>query len=275
MRSHCRRSGGASPSAGSAHASCATARRPRGSAPALSGESYWARPLPGFGDPHARILLIGLAPAAHGGNRTGRMLPATGAATGSSARSTTRASPSPSSVGAGDGLVLRDVYITATLRCAPPANKPTPVEMTRCQPFLLEELRLLAVRGPSRSARSAGTPICAPDGRWGRRPAPATPLRPRGDRRVPTASRSSAAPPKPAEHVHGQADPPDAPVRVRRARRIAARPWINGQEAGVTRQCGDGAGDTAGAVLVLGPQTPSYPRDYDTAAQEWVTLLPG
>jgi uracil-DNA glycosylase family 4 len=107
-------------------------------------ETYWGRPVPGFGDPDARILLVGLAPAAHGGNRTGRVF--TGDASGDflwAALHRAGLADRPASRRADDGLLLNDVYIAAAVRCAPPANRPTPDERDRCAPFLARELALL------------------------------------------------------------------------------------------------------------------------------------
>ena len=107
-------------------------------------EEYWGRPLPGFGDPRARVLVVGLAPAAHGANRTGRVF--TGDRSGDflyAALHRARFASQPRSVGRGDGLALRDCYVTAVARCAPPANKPTAEEVAACRAFLIREWRLL------------------------------------------------------------------------------------------------------------------------------------
>lgn len=107
-------------------------------------EPYWGRPLPGFGDPSARIFIVGLAPAAHGGNRTGRVF--TGDASGDflwAALHRAGLADRASSRRADDGLTLRDVRIAAAVRCAPPANKPTPDERDACAPFLARELAAL------------------------------------------------------------------------------------------------------------------------------------
>ena len=108
-------------------------------------QEYWGRPLPGFGDPKARVLVVGLAPAAHGGNRTGRMF--TGDGSGNwliESLFKYGFSNQPTSRRPDDGLELRDAYITAAIRCAPPANKPLREELLACRPYLLRELGLLS-----------------------------------------------------------------------------------------------------------------------------------
>ncbi|MBI2352047.1 MAG: uracil-DNA glycosylase [Deltaproteobacteria bacterium] len=108
------------------------------------GERYWAKPLPGFGDFKARLLIVGLAPAAHGGNRTGRIF--TGDQSGNwlyEALYRFGFSNQPDSVSRNDGLKLKGCYITAAVRCAPPANKPARAECEKCRPYLVQELKLL------------------------------------------------------------------------------------------------------------------------------------
>ena len=152
----------------------------------FADEPYWGKPLPGFGDPDARVLLIGLAPAAHGGNRTGRVF--TGDRSGDflwSALHATGFADRASSRRADDGLTLDGAYIAAAVRCAPPLNRPTNEERDACAPFLVRELALLdGVRvivplggfgwdAALRTTGRAGDPACCARGRasaTGRRP---------------------------------------------------------------------------------------------------------
>ena len=111
---------------------------------AFRDQEYWGRPVPGFGDPRARLLVVGLAPAAHGGNRTGRVF--TGDSSGSWLYEALHAhgfASQPFSTGRDDGQRLTGAYVTAAARCAPPANRPTPAELDRCRGYLEAEIRLL------------------------------------------------------------------------------------------------------------------------------------
>jgi uracil-DNA glycosylase len=114
---------------------------------AYRDQEYWGKPVPGVGDPQARVLVVGLAPGAHGSNRTGRQF--TGDASGGflfPALYRAGFANQPSAASRSDGLILKDMYITACGRCAPPANKPTPEELNNCQPFLESEIGFLGPR---------------------------------------------------------------------------------------------------------------------------------
>jgi uracil-DNA glycosylase family 4 len=114
---------------------------------AFRDEIYWGKPVPGFGDPRAQLLILGLAPAAHGANRTGRVF--TGDRSGDflyRALYRTGFANQPTSQHRGDGLTLQNCYVSATLRCAPPANKPLPDELANCRPYWEQELAILKPR---------------------------------------------------------------------------------------------------------------------------------
>jgi uracil-DNA glycosylase family 4 len=144
------------------------------------GQDYWARPISGFGDPGARVGIVGLAPAAHGANRTGRIF--TGDRSGDwlyAALHRAGFANQPQSEWRGDGLELRDAYVTATVRCAPPANKPLPEERDACLPYLQRELKLLercrvlvalgsfGWDGVLRAARALGAEVPRPRPKFG------------------------------------------------------------------------------------------------------------
>ncbi len=146
----------------------------------FQNETYWGRPVPGFGDPRARLLLVGLAPAAHGANRTGRMF--TGDRSGEflfAALHRAGFASQPTSERKQDGLELRDCRITSVVHCAPPGNRPEPQERDRCLPFLTEELGLLrrlrvilclggfAFDGALRSLKARGHGYGTPKPRFG------------------------------------------------------------------------------------------------------------
>lgn len=144
------------------------------------GQDYWARPVSGFGDPAARLAVVGLAPAAHGANRTGRMF--TGDRSGDwlyAALHRAGYANQPRSVARDDGLELRGAYVTAVVRCAPPANRPAPAERDNCLPYLERELELLrecraivalgsfAWDGVLRAARALGAEVPRPRPKFG------------------------------------------------------------------------------------------------------------
>ena len=182
------------------------ARRRREHPPArFAGERTGRRPVPGFGDPEARVVIVGLAPAAHGGNRTGRIF--TGDRSGDflfPVLHETGFANQPASLHVGDGLRLSDLYVGAVNRCAPPGNRPTPEERDNCLPYLVRELRVLSALGPR-------LPGCLRLG-WRLRALAVVgfDVRPRPRFGHGAEARSAATccwdvPPQPAEHIHRQA----------------------------------------------------------------------
>ena len=182
---------------------------------AYRDEKYWGLPVPGFGDRRAQILALGLAPAAHGANRTGRMF--TGDRSGEwlyGAFHRAGLASRPDSVARDDGMVLRDVYLSAACRCAPPANRPTADELTRCEGFLDRELTLLSrMRVTLALGRIAWDAALRAAARAG----DATKPRPRFRSRSRKAGAAAAGGPQqwllgsyhpePAKHFHRTADP--------------------------------------------------------------------
>jgi len=170
----------------------------------FADQEYWGRPVPGFGDPAAEILILGLAPAAHGGNRTGRVF--TGDRSGDflfASLHRTGFANQPVSVARDDGLRLDGVHITAVNKCAPPANKPTPEERDRCLPYLEREIRSLTrlkvIVALGAYAWDGASSAVRPSRRGAGRP-----IHPR-----------RLLPPESAEHVHRQAHRSDAGRSVR------------------------------------------------------------
>ena len=163
---------------------------------AFRDEEYWGRPVPGFGDPEGRLVIVGLAPAAHGANRTGRMF--TGDRSGDflyAALYRRGYANQPHARSLDDGLTLRDVYIAAPVKCAPPQNKPTPAERDTCAPYLARELALL-----TRARVPGARPVRLPGARPHARPTLAPALRSRGRGRVARRPRASLLLPRePAE----------------------------------------------------------------------------
>ena len=212
------------------------------------GETYHARPVPGFGDPGARILLLGLAPAKDGGNRTGRVF--TGDRSGDflfAALHRVGLANQPTSIGRDDGLELRGAYVAAAVRCAPPDNKPLPDERDRCAPYLHRELALLAELRVivALGAFAWEAALRAVEATSGAAPPPASPLRPRRRGAGRPVHPPRRLPPEPAEHVHRPPDAGDA----RRGPGAGRAARAGADAAGATSALSDrSAGRRAGAA---------------------------